>query len=290
MRQGVHPDGIAQALKDCAEHYPNGELASFENFTRTGARRQARPDRLAHLRGLARLRLADPPAGLLHLGGAGLARRPAGAGQRPGGQRQLCAIYPLKEELLRRDDTLRLQAQLTYELQAHIDADVRRPRQGLVPDRQRRARRGRSSRQGKLAVVLGVETSEPFGCRQTLDIAQCSRGQIDRAWTSCTRWACAACSCATSSTTRCAASASTPAASERPSMSGSSCRTGTFWQTESCTGPQHDNPIGTAASTSAEAASRRARRPVVLRRRAVQHPRADRARRVRRARHDEAQA
>lgn len=32
-----HPDGIAQALKDCADHYPNGELAWFENFTRTGS-------------------------------------------------------------------------------------------------------------------------------------------------------------------------------------------------------------------------------------------------------------
>jgi hypothetical protein len=26
--------------------------------------------------------------------------------------------------------------------------------------------------------------------------------------------------------------------------------TGTFWKTEKCTGPQHDNPIGTAASTA----------------------------------------
>lgn len=30
------PDGIATALTDCPDHYPNGELAWFENFTRKG--------------------------------------------------------------------------------------------------------------------------------------------------------------------------------------------------------------------------------------------------------------
>ncbi len=31
------PGGIEAALTDCPDHYPNGELAWFENFTRTGS-------------------------------------------------------------------------------------------------------------------------------------------------------------------------------------------------------------------------------------------------------------
>ncbi|MEV0627933.1 hypothetical protein [Nonomuraea wenchangensis] len=31
------PDGIARALADCPDHYPDGRLAWYENFTRTGS-------------------------------------------------------------------------------------------------------------------------------------------------------------------------------------------------------------------------------------------------------------
>src|SRR5690606_4418763 len=33
---------------------------------------------------------------------------------------------------------------------------------------------------GKLAVVLGVEVSEPFGCKQVLGAPQCTKADIDR--------------------------------------------------------------------------------------------------------------
>src|SRR5690606_16114412 len=34
--------------------------------------------------------------------------------------------------------------------------------------------------EGKMAIVLGVEVSEPFGCKQVLGSAQCSKADIDR--------------------------------------------------------------------------------------------------------------
>lgn len=68
---------------------------------------------------------------------------------------------------------------------------------------------------GKLAVVLGVEASEPFGCRQTFGIPHCTRAQIDHGL-------------------------------DEPyalGVLGNLLSTGTFWQARTCTGAEHDNRI-----------------------------------------------
>ena len=125
---------------------------------------QARPGRLAHLRRLARLRLAHPRADLLALARARLARRRAADGQQPGRERRALPRLPLQAELLRR---VRRRAAPGA---AHVRAPglhrrpVRRSRRGLLPDRhqplpgaprdQRRQARDRPRDRGIRAVRL----------------------------------------------------------------------------------------------------------------------------------------
>jgi hypothetical protein len=106
--------------------------------------------------------------------------------------------------------------------------------------------------QGKLAVVLGVETSEPFGCKQVLDIAQCDKDDIDagldelydlgvRSMFLCHKFDNALCGVRFDE-----------GGLGTAINVGQFLSTGTFWQTEKCTGPQHDNPIGGASAPGAE--------------------------------------
>ncbi len=77
-------------------------------------------------------------------------------------------------------DAVRRQARKTYELQSYIDAQYGGAGKGwfrvvTTPQQARSV-----VEQGKLAVVLGVEVSEPFGCKQVLGVAQCNKADIDR--------------------------------------------------------------------------------------------------------------
>ncbi|MDV8001087.1 hypothetical protein [Rhodococcus sp. IEGM 1408] len=80
------------------------------------------------------------------------------------------------------DEMQQLRRQVDYlnRMEAHIDAEYGGPGQGWF----RIARSPEDVRaiaaQGKLAVTLGVEASEPFGCRLVDDTPLCSAGDIDR--------------------------------------------------------------------------------------------------------------
>lgn len=80
------------------------------------------------------------------------------------------------------DEMAQLRRQVTYldQMEAHIDAENGGPGQGWF----RIARSPEDVRaiaaEGKLAVTLGVEASEPFGCRVVNDVPQCSAEDIDR--------------------------------------------------------------------------------------------------------------
>lgn len=93
---------------------------------------------------------------------------------------QLCMLYPLKKNSCDDMDSIRLQARNMRELERYIDAQSGGPGKGWYrivthPDQARRV-----INQGKLAVVMGIETSVPFKCSQKLGIPQCSKAQIDR--------------------------------------------------------------------------------------------------------------
>lgn len=243
--------GIADALKDCPEHYPDGSLAIFDFITKGG-------DGKHDPNGWPTFK--DWPAhdSLTHQQNYYAWVERAWRG----GQRVLvndlvtngviCSVYFFKDRSCDEMTSIRLQAQKTYEMQAYIDTMYGGPGRGwfrIVTDS---AQAREVIEQGKLAVVLGVETSEPFGCKQILDIAQCSREDIDRGLDElhklgvrsmflCHKFDNALCGVRFDSGTLGTAI-----------NVGQFLSTGTFWKTEQCTGPQADNPIGLAAAPEAE--------------------------------------
>ncbi|MER5598694.1 discoidin domain-containing protein [Streptomyces sp. NPDC002265] len=241
--------GIADALKDCPEHYPDGSLAIFDYITRGG---DGKHDPVGWPT------FKDWPAhdSLTHQQNYYAWVERAWRG----GQRVLvndlvtngviCSVYFFKDRGCDEMTSIRLQAKLTYDLQAYIDKMYGGTGRGwfrIVTD----SAQARSViEQGKLAVVLGVETSEPFGCKQILDIPQCSKADIDagldelyglgvRSMFLCHKFDNALCGVRFDE-----------GGLGTAINVGQFLSTGTFWKTEKCTGPQHDNPIGTAASAA----------------------------------------
>ena len=93
--------------------------------------------------------------------------------------RVLCELYPLKQNSCDEMASVRLQAQRTHELERYIDAQNGGPGKGWfrIVDDPFEARR--VANEGKLAVVLGIEISEPFGCSTLLGQPQCTEADID---------------------------------------------------------------------------------------------------------------
>ncbi|MFF4842918.1 galactose-binding domain-containing protein [Streptomyces collinus] len=244
--------GVADALKDCPEHYPDGSLAVFDFITKGG---DGRHDPVGWPT------FKDWPAhdSLTHQQNYYAWVERAWRG----GQRVLvndlvtngviCSVYFFKDRGCDEMTSLRLQAKLTYDLQDYVDDMYGGPGKGwfrIVTDSEQ-ARE--VVEQGKLAVVLGVETSEPFGCKQILDVPQCSRHDIDagldelyglgvRSMFLCHKFDNALCGVRFDSGTLGTAI-----------NVGQFLSTGTFWKTEKCAGTQHDNPIGNATAAGAEA-------------------------------------
>lgn len=244
--------GIADALKDCPEHYPDGSLAVFDFITKGG---DGRHDPVGWPT------FANWPAhdSLTHQQNYYAWVERAWRG----GQRVLvndlvtngviCSVYFFKDRPCDEMTSIRLQAKLTYDLQAYIDRMYGGAGKGWFRVVTDSAQAREVVRQGKLAVVLGVETSEPFGCKQVLDVAQCDRKDIDagldelyalgvRSMFLCHKFDNALCGVRFDS-----------GGLGTAINVGQFLSTGTFWKTEKCTGPQHDNPIGSAAAPGAEA-------------------------------------
>lgn len=97
---------------------------------------------------------------------------------------KLCEIYPLKRNSCDDMDSLRLQARRMYELQDYIDAQSGGPGQGWYRIVRSPWQARRVINAGELAVVMGIETSVPFGCTYkklpTGDADQCDPAGIDR--------------------------------------------------------------------------------------------------------------
>ena len=243
--------GVADALKDCPEHYPDGTLAIFDYITHGG---DGKHDPVGWPT------FKDWPAydSMTHQANYYAWVERAWRG----GQRVLvndlvtngmiCSIYPFKDRSCDEMTSIRLQAKLSYQLQAYIDAQYGGTGKGwfrIVTDS---AQARQVIEQGKLAVILGVETSEPFGCKQILDIGQCSKADIDKGLDE--LYALGVRSmflCHKFDNALCGVRFDEGGLGTAINV-GQFLSTGTFWQTETCKGPQHDNPIGTAASAAEE--------------------------------------
>ncbi|WP_183095405.1 hypothetical protein [Nocardioides stalactiti] len=96
---------------------------------------------------------------------------------------KLCQLYPLKKNSCDDMDSIRLQARDMYEFQDYVDAQFGGPGKGFY----RIVKTPFEARQvinaGKLAVVMGIETSIPFGCtfKEVLgkDQPACDEAEID---------------------------------------------------------------------------------------------------------------
>ena len=91
----------------------------------------------------------------------------------------LCQLYPQKKNSCNEMDGVRLQAQRLFELQDYIDAQNGGPGEGWLRIVTSPAQARQVINDGRLAVVLGIEISELFDCREVLDQPQCTKEQID---------------------------------------------------------------------------------------------------------------
>ena len=92
----------------------------------------------------------------------------------------LCVIEPRKTHDCDETHTIELEVAQLAAMQDYIDAQSGGPGLGwfrLVYDP---AQARQVIEQGKLAVVIGVESSNPFGCSELLGLPQCTRDDIDR--------------------------------------------------------------------------------------------------------------
>jgi hypothetical protein len=96
---------------------------------------------------------------------------------------KLCQLYPLKRNSCDDMDSIRLQAQDMYRLQDYVDAQFGGPGKGFYRIVKDPFEARRVINAGKMAVVMGIETSIPFGCtfKAVLgtDIPACSAAEID---------------------------------------------------------------------------------------------------------------
>jgi hypothetical protein len=176
-----HPYGVVYALRDCPDHeLTGGSGALLENVLK-GGNPVAPHDPV----GWPTFKDWPAPNSLTHEGTyyKWLER------SWRGGQRilvnllvennQLCTVYPLKRNSCDDMDSIRLQASDMRKLERYVDAQSGGPGKGwyrIVTD-PFQARQ--VINQGKLAVVMGVETSVLFGCSSKLDVPQCTPESID---------------------------------------------------------------------------------------------------------------
>ncbi len=176
------PYGVKAALTDCVDHQlANGAGALLENLMRSGA-----PVGTHDPVGWPTFRDWPAPDSLTHEGTYYRWMERAWRG----GQRlfvnllvennQLCMVYPLKRNSCDDMDSIRLQAKQMRNLERYVDAQYGGPGKGwyrIVTD-PFEARK--VINEGKLAVVMGIETSVLFGCSTKLDQPQCTTAEIDR--------------------------------------------------------------------------------------------------------------
>lgn len=171
--------GVPFALVDCPDHYPDGSGAILENLFYGDPTRKHDPvgwptfkswpayDSLTHeqtyYRWLERAWLGGERLMVNNLVENGV----------------LCRTYPLKQNSCDEMDAVRLQAQRMRELQDYIDAQMGGPGEGFFRIVTNPFQARRVINDGKLAIVLGIEESELFGCIEFQDVPQCTMDDVE---------------------------------------------------------------------------------------------------------------
>ncbi len=176
-----HPMGAPAALVDCPDHGPNGQGALAENFLAAGNPAQGHDtDGWPTFKGWPTYRtytheqvyykwLERAWRGGLRLYTNLLVDNEV-----------LCEVYPIKRNPCNEMHNIRLQRKRLDELVDYIDAQHGGPGKGWL----RIVRTPFEAREvinaGKLALVVGIETSKLFDCGEVNHRPLCDRGQIDR--------------------------------------------------------------------------------------------------------------
>lgn len=99
---------------------------------------------------------------------------------------QLCEIYPIKHNSCDDMDSIRLQAKDMYKMQDYIDAQFGGPGKGFYQIVKTPFEARKVINAGKMAVIMGIETSVPFGCTfkagpgGDVPAAECTPENIDK--------------------------------------------------------------------------------------------------------------
>ena len=99
---------------------------------------------------------------------------------------QLCQLYPIKHNSCDDMDSIRLQARDMYKMQDYIDAQSGGPGKGFYRIVTNPFQARKVINAGKMAVIMGIETSVPFGCTFKAlpggdqPAAECTPENIDR--------------------------------------------------------------------------------------------------------------
>ncbi|MGH3433740.1 MAG: hypothetical protein ACRDQB_12980 [Thermocrispum sp.] len=238
------PGGVTKAMVDCPEHSPFGIPAWFEQLASGQApftphsttgwptfSDWPRPDSATHnatyYKGLERAWRAGVRMYVDQLVT----------------NRGLCMIYTPRRASCDEMEAIRAQAAEARAFEAFVDQQSGGTGKGWyrIVDSPQHAREVIAD--GKLAVVLGIETSEPFGCSRKLGEPQCTAEDIDRGLDEvydlgvrsmflCHKFDNALCGVRFDSGTNGVVV-----------NLGNFITTGQFWQAETCTGPRHDNTI-----------------------------------------------
>ena len=140
-------------------------------------------------------------------------------------------------------DVVRRQVQKTKELEAFVDARYGGPGKGWFRIAYSPEEARTYIKQGKLAVILGMEVSAPFGCGMTLGVSHCTKQQIDagldevkelgiRSMFLCHKFDNALCGVRLDAGTQ-----------GIIVNGGNFLSTGQFWQVEQCPSDLHDNTV-----------------------------------------------
>jgi hypothetical protein len=175
-----HPYGIAYALPNCDSiEGPQGVDAPFQNTLNYG-----NPVQPHDTRGYPQM-TAWAPGNLTYEGTywrwiqrawlSGLRVMVMGVNE----NRVLCQLQTSRSRGCNEMDTVRAGIQAIHELQDYVDAQAGGPGKGFFQIVTNPFEARRVVNEGKMAVVLEIEISEPFDC-SNLEAPTCDRAQVDR--------------------------------------------------------------------------------------------------------------
>jgi len=242
------PGGITKAMVDCPEHSPMGIPAWFEQIAggqplltphsttgwptfKSWPRPTSPSHNMSYYKGLERLWKSGVRVFVDDVVT----------------NRGLCLIYTTKRAPCDEMSAVRTEIETARQFEAFLDERYGGPGKGwyrIVTDP---AQARQAIADGKMAVVLGMEVSEPFGCTRKLGAPQCTAADIDRGLDElydlgvrsmflCHKYDNGLCGVRFDSGTN-----------SLIVNLGNLITTGQFWQAETCTGPRHDNPITPAS-------------------------------------------